>query len=207
MLKWIWAAGLLAAGLAPPQAAGEVLINLEWRPAAQTAVVGGEVDIGLYAVCDQGESQLFRAADVVFTWSPTYLHLIGLSQTGAVPLLSSVFPAHDPYGLNEVVPPQDGDGYYRAFANLGSPVTVTDVGSLLTTFRFTALTMTPLTIVDIADSGGSPPPYVLDTRVLGGSEAGTVVTGTLGSAGIEIVPEPATFVLMFSAMVIVCWRR
>lgn len=170
----------------------EPVINLEWRPSAQTVDVGDPVMIGLYAACNPGQAQLFRAADVVFTWNPAELQFLGVDNTlpGTAPLLSSNLPVNDVHGLNgPVLPPTDGDGYYLAWAALGEPITVSDAGTLLTTFRFTALAETPSSVIGIAASGGLP---LLPTRVLGTTEAGTIVTGTLGSAAVEIVPEPAT---------------
>lgn len=163
----------------PSASADEILINLEWRPTPQTVFVGDPVNIGLYAVVDEGQQSL-RGIDMVFTWDPTYLGLLGLDQAGAVDLQSSEFPSNDPYNLNEVVPPQDGDGYYRAWANLGESVEVTPEGVLLTTFQFEALAVTPETLVVIEASGGDP--FVLETKVIGGSQPGMIVTGTLGDA-------------------------
>jgi hypothetical protein len=166
--------------------ADEVPINLEWRPATQTVYVGDTVEIGLYAVAAY-DDQLFRALDMVFTWDPDHLELLGVDDTGAVDLLYSGLPADDPYNLNETVPPEDGDGYYRAWANLGEPVVVTTAGVLLTTFQFTALSPACETVVDIPPSGGDP---LLETTVWGGPGANTNVTGTLGDAEIEMLCMP-----------------
>ena len=190
-----FAAVLLVAVAGPNATLGdEVLINLEWRPAPQTVFVDDPVGLGLYAVSADSElTQLFRALDLVFSWDPNYLQLDGLDQSGAVPLLSSGFPANDLHGLNEVVPPADGDGYYKAWAHLGQPVVVDPAGVLLTTFLFTALAPTDATQVVMEVSGGSP---VLETTVWGGPGANTNVTGTLDTGVIEIIPEPATLILL-----------
>jgi hypothetical protein len=132
------------------------------------------------------------------------LRLDGLDQTGAVDLLASGFPADDASGLNEVVPPQDGDGYYLAWAPLGDPLPVSPGGILLTTFEFTALSLTPGTLVDIATAGGSP---LLETTVWGGSDANIDVTGTLGESWVQIVPEPATLTLLALGGAAVLMRR
>jgi hypothetical protein len=184
--------------------AGEELINLEWRPDAPTVDVGDPVALGLWAYTNPEELQLFRALDMVFTWDPTYLQLDGLDDSGAVELLSSGFPPNDAYGLNETVPPQDGDGYYRAWAPLGNPIEVSPGGILLTTFEFTALAPTDGTLVDIAVSGGSP---VLDTTIWGGPDANTIVTGTLGETWVQIVPEPATLTLLLCGFPLLRRRR
>ena len=183
---WVTRAIVVSIMFASTAMATEPLINLEWRITPQTVEAGHPVNIGLYAVCNPGETQLMRAADVVFTWDPTKLQFLGIINTfpGTIPALSSPLPANDPYHLNgATIPPTDGNGYYRWWANLGQPVTVTNQGSLMTTFQFTALAPTAGTIVDVADFGGNP---VLYTRVLGSAEAGTVVTGTLGSAEVMI---------------------
>jgi hypothetical protein len=156
------------------------LINLELRPATQTGETGDEVRIGLYAVSDSGVNQLLSSAQVILGWDPAFLRLLGIDTTGAVALLSSGFPANDPFGINEVVPPQDGNGLYQAFAYLGVSVSATPAGTLLTTFRFQALAVTPATVVAILHSAGSPVGY---TEVLNGWRD---VTGTLGSATVGI---------------------
>ena len=184
--------------------AGEELINLEWRPLSLTVEVGDPVALGLWAYTNPEELQLFRALDMVFTWDPIYLQLDGLDHSGAVELLTSGFPPDDLYGLNETVPPQDGDGYYRAWAPLGGPIEVSPSGILLTTFEFTALTPTAGTLVDIALSGGSP---LLETTVWGGPDANTIVTGTLGETWVEIIPEPATLALLLCGFPLLRRRR
>jgi hypothetical protein len=188
-----WSAAVVVAALlgSLSAAAAEPRIHLEWRPATVQATVGDAMAIGLYAVCSPGETQLLRAADVVFTWDPAVLRFDGIDNTvpGTAPNLSSTLPAGDPYGLNgPTLPPSDGDGYYRWWASLGQPVTVTDAGVRLTTFRFTALANAPATLVSIAPSGGSP---VLQTRIFGSAEAGVIVTGTLGQCTVRVGgPDP-----------------
>jgi len=164
-------------------------INLEWRPNAQTVNVGDAADLGLYAVSDSGADQLLSAADVIFTWDSAFLDLLGNDNTGGAPLLVSGFPTVDPYSLNEAVPPQDGDGFYLAYAFLGMPVAATPAGTLLTTFQFQAVGQTPATDVFVAATGGSPEGH---TAVYDGTTPALEVTGTLGSASVTIVPEPST---------------
>lgn len=176
----------LVLSVAASAAATEPLINVEFRPAVERTAPGYTFGLGLFLATNPGETQLFRAADVVFTWDPTKLQFLGIDNTGGAPLLSSTLPANDPYGLNgPTPPPTDGDGYYRAWAQLGAPLTITPSGTLLTTFRFRALAVMEGSPVTIAVSGGSP---TLFTRVLGSAEAGTIVTGTLGSSSILIRP-------------------
>jgi hypothetical protein len=160
------------------------LINLEWRPAAQTVQVGDEVGIGLYAVSDDPEmDQLMAAMDVIIAWDPTSMELLGVDCSGCPNWLFSGFMT-DPFGLNEAIPPQDGDGLYTALAPLGVPIPATPDGTLVTTFRFRALAVTESMILDILESAGSPTGY---TSVYDGTVPNMDVTGTLGSAEVTIV--------------------
>jgi hypothetical protein len=174
-------------------ALGESDVNLEWRPASQTVFVGDTVDIGLYAVSDDPEvDQSMAAMDVIIAWDPVYMQLLGVDDTGGPGWLSSSFPS-DPYGLNEVIPPQDGDGIYTALASLGEPVDATPQGTLVTTFRFDTLSETSVTVLEILESAGSP---LGQTVVYSGDTPNWPVTGTLGSAGVTIVPEPGTLAVL-----------
>ncbi len=162
-------------------------INLEFRPANQVVSVGDPVNVGLYAVSDSDSDQPLLSVQVIFSWDVNFLQLLGLDQTGAVGLAGSFFPAGDPFGLNEEIPPQDGDGLYIAFAPPGSPVAATPAGTLLTTFQFLALDETAGTPVDILASGGDPAGQTVVSDSTGD------VTGTLSGAIVEILvatPNP-----------------
>ena len=167
--------------LAAPALAG---INLDFRPPGQTVSIGDTVNVGLYAVSDDETDQLLVAANVILSWDPNFLQLLGNDDTDAVPLISSGFPGNDLFNLNEVVPPQDGDGLYVAFAPLGNPVAATPEGVLLTTFQFLALVASPQTPVDILESAGDPEG---ETIVFDGTVPNLDVTGTLTGGVVEIV--------------------
>jgi len=172
---------LLLAGSYPQPASA--LVNLEWRPAAQVVQVGDEVRIGLYAVSDNEADQLMAAMDVIIAWDPAYMELLGVDCEGCPNWLFSGFMT-DPFGLNEAIPPQDGDGMYTALAPLGVPIPATPAGTRVTTFRFRALAVTEATVLDILESAGSPTGY---TIVYDGTIPNTDVTGTLGNAEVTIV--------------------
>lgn len=156
-------------------------IDLEFRTEKTSVLVGESVEIELYVVAESG-TQSMAAADVVFTWEPSELDLLDLVTEPGV-LLQSRFPAGDISGLNESVPPQDGDGYYQAWSNFGDPVVATTQGTLLATFVFEALAPTPGTLVDIVESGGTP---TLNTTVLDGTVPGLDVTGLMIGVLFEI---------------------
>src|SRR4051812_550641 len=116
-------------------------INIEFRPVSSNVPVGADERIGVYLVSSTGETdELTSAASIMVGWDRTVLRLLNppVDQTGAAQLLSSGFPG-DNGDVNEVVPPQDGDGYYSAFARLGQPVACTPAGTLITTLRFQSL--------------------------------------------------------------------
>lgn len=155
-------------------------INIELRPAVNTAAPNAIVNIGLYLVSDSAVNQFTAGASVVFSWDNTRLQFLGIDNTGGagVPPASSGFPVNAQ--LNEVVPPQDGNGYYQFLSALGSPLAATPAGRLITTFRFRALsTSCSGAFFTILPSGGNP---LVFTRVLDGFTPGLTVTGTLGSS-------------------------
>jgi len=166
-------------------------INLEWRPEHQTVPLDHTIRIGLYAVSDNQQVQTLAAMDVIFAWDPQAMQLSGLDDTGGPDLLYSGFP-DDPYGLNEVIPPQDGDGIYTAWARFGKPVGATPEGTLITTFLFTAEGEDPGAELTILKEAGNPPGR---TIVFDGEVPGKNVTGTLGSATVAIGNFPCALIV------------
>jgi hypothetical protein len=166
-------------------AAAQANVNLEWRTDAETVCVGDTVSVGLYAVSDDPvENQLVAAIQMVFAWDNDALQLLGLDETGSVPLLSSGFPFPDVHGLNEEAIPQDGNGFYLALALLGTPIVATPDGVLITMFQFLAMSdEVPPAPIEILESGGDPP---AETIVFDGTIPNFDVTGTLGSIDIVV---------------------
>lgn len=178
------AALLAAVGTAVPVRAD---VDLEFRPATQKVAVGEVVRAGLYAVSDHPtDSEFVAAIDMVFSWNPDELLLLGLDETDAVPLLASAFLFDDLFGLNETIPPADGNGFYLAFAELETAIEATPEGALITTFEFEALqaaTDSPITIETELQVEENPPGR---TRVLAADPPGVDITGELRSATVDI---------------------
>jgi hypothetical protein len=166
------------------------LVNLEFRvfpgDCHYRFIPGDQIEIGLYAVSPSDHTHYFGAADVIFGWDPAYLQLLGLSNVGGADLLYSGFPAGDPYNLNEVVPPQDGDGLYTALGNFGSPVPATPEGTLLTTFVFGAVEIVQETAIEILVSGGDPLGY---TKVFHAEIPNYPITGELIGTTVDVVRD------------------
>lgn len=157
-------------------------INIELRPPTSQVVPNAIVPIGLYLVSDNASVQTSIAADVVFSWDNTRLQFLGIDNTGGAPVTVSALPTNS--NLNEAQPPADGDGFYQMLGQFGSPVQATPAGTLLTTFRFRALsTACTGAHFTVLPSGGNP---VRVTKVLDGVIPNFVVTGTLDSALIFI---------------------
>ncbi len=182
-------------------------VNLEFRPVASTINIGDTAQIGLYATWDgSGLGQTASAIEVAFGWDTSYLSLLGIDGTGGAALISSGFPAAGSGGLNEAALPADGDGFYLAFASLGSPIDTTVAGgALVTTFLFQGLNLTPGTSIDMFAAAGSP---IVETRVFDGAIPNTVVTGSLSGTSITIIPSPGGLALLgISALAIRRRRR
>lgn len=158
-------------------------VNLELRPEPQTVAVGALVDIGLFAVSDDGTDQFFSAMDVVLTWDPTALELVEAIDNGPHNwnFMFGFPPDEQLDGLNDSL--LDGDALFQAASF--TPAAATTEGLLITTLRFTALSDTTLTqvVIDPALENITP------TRVF--APGAVIVTGTLGSASVTIVGEPS----------------
>jgi len=185
---------LLTAGAAAW--AGNVPIDLEWRPLSQTVNVGDTVNIGLYAVASQDQET--AGMRLCLQWDPIYLSLLGVDNNGPYTWNFSGFDAGDP--LNQ--PLTDGDGLYRAMMQLGTPAVATPAGLLVTTLQFQALTETPGTLLTIpATLAGQT------TTVWGTNPVNVNLTGTLGSAQVEIIPEPTGLLVALGAVALLRMRR
>ena len=178
----VWSVGMSASS-----ASG--VVDLVLAPKHQGVSVGTLVEISLYAVSNDGT--VFSGLDVLLTWDPTALDLLGVVDGGILPWFISGFLSDEfldrlnndcaedvfcvPYtGL----PFNDGDAMYQA-GSFGT-ATATPEGALIATFQFTALTDIALTnVVLVSELGGHSATQVLQP-------GGDNVTGDLGSAGITI---------------------
>ena len=171
-----------------PAAAGTV--SLEWRQEPGVVHVGDVVRIGLCAVSDDpGADQSMAGMDVIFSWDAACLQLLGVDDNGPYAWLFSGFPTADPFGLNEQVPPQDGDGLYLAQGDFVLPQATPD-GLLVTTFQFTAIADTCGTVLGMPEVAGTPQ---TQTVVWSGVMPGTPITGALGALTLAVDSEPCPF--------------
>lgn len=181
------------------EAASANTISLELRPALQSVPVGATVNIGLYAVSDEPNDIPLSVMDVILDWDNGFLNLTGNTDDGPYLWLSSGFPAVGDSGLNASF--TDGDAFYNAQSQLGDSALATAPGLLVTTFQFLALAETPGTVVDIPALLGGAETIVID------GTPGLDIHGALGSATVEIVPEPASISLVLLALPTALIRR
>lgn len=197
-IRWMMGTAALTVVTLAAAASGGVTppVNLELRPAAQTALVGQTISVEFYAVSSTSVAAPVASIDAILDWDPAYLKLTGHVDNGPYAWLSSGFPNDSGLdGLNSPfgpVPANDGDAYYRAFRNFSAPALATPAGLLVTTLTFEALAETPSTLITIPATAG----LFTRTFVVDGIVAGREITGELGWTKITIIPEPATLVLL-----------
>lgn len=189
MRRWrtLWTYAALGLG---PAITGDAHadINLELRVQTPTVYVGDQFVVELYAVSDHPvNNQTFSAMEVVLAWDAGSVQLVELLGNGDVDLIIEGFPVTGSNGLNEVEPPQDGDGFYIAWAQPGVPAVATPGGTLVTTFLFAAQMVDPAAEITILESGGSPP---IDTTVFSATVPNLSVTGTLTGLEVNVRPIP-----------------
>jgi hypothetical protein len=155
-------------------------VNLELRPVAE-ACTGRYVNVDLYAVSDNAVDQSIAAMDVILTWDPAALQLIGIA-AGSYPygwLFSGFTNDQGLDGLNNTW--ADGNALYTALVQLGSPPAFAPpAGLLVTTLRFRKLTVGAPTSVGLLANYGQ----YSHTAVYDGYTPGLNVTGTLTNAAL-----------------------
>lgn len=156
------------------------LIDLVWQPDQRVVAVDQEFEIQLVARSQTNEDAQMSALQVIFEWDPNCLEFIGIDNGGAAAFWLSGLLA-DPYGLNEAMPPADGDALFAATAYPGGTVAATPEGMLVTTLQFRALTLNPATAVQIVETAGDPPGETYVANAIG-----IYVTGMLGAAEIVV---------------------
>lgn len=170
---------LLAAAAAylAAQEAVRAEINLELRPIQTQARADASFDIGLYAVSDNASNQPLSAMDVILEWDPSVLQLIGRVNNGPYSWFMSAFTNDSGAdGLNNTF--DDGDAYYTALAQFGTPAQATPAGLLVTTLQFTALAPSPESTVSMPLNSGT----FSQTAVYGYPNVAQIVTGLRVSA-------------------------
>jgi hypothetical protein len=157
-------------------------VDLTWDPPAQTTEIDTVVEITLHATSDDGAEQGVAAMDVLLTWAPDALELIGfVEDDGSSWWMAGFFPDSGGDGLNDSL--LDGDAMFTALAPLGTPVDVSPMGLPVVTFQFVVLTEIDVTQLVIEPSLGD----YSTTVVFGSDYINQDVTGALGSAELTLI--------------------
>ncbi len=175
--------GILIALALGAAVAARSAVNIEWRPGYQAVNAGDVLEVGLYAVSDNGDLHPISAMDVIMLCDTAYLSFQNLTPEGEqYDWFDDGFMSPSPDGLNNAL--GDGDMIYTALAQLGVPAQITARGMRVTTLVFEAQLPVCRTLISLPESYGTQ----AVTRVLDGTIPNLDVKGTLGSARIMIVP-------------------
>lgn len=192
--------GLIISALAQAQTDPNAKIDLTLIAPANSVDVGDEIEVRLFASA-QTTPQRYLVADIIFGWDNTKLQLLGLSHEESHPsimLPPSGFPCPesvvqcqgiggDYTGINEVIPPQDGNALYYGYGKLGV-VFIIDEPVQIVKFRFKVLSRFANTSVYFIPELG-----LGETIVYGSYIPGLNTTGTLTNAIITGTPVIGDF--------------
>jgi hypothetical protein len=180
-------------------------INLE-AVAPETAVaVGEEFEVPIMMAAATTPQRYF-VSDIIFGWDTTKLEFIGLNHVGSHPLIwvpPSGMPCPAGYqncagiggdytGLNEAIPPADGNGLYYGYGQLGYLFMVYQQPVQIVRFKFKVLqpfTETTVRILPEFTTTIDNQPLVNKTVVYGSYVPGMSVLGTITDAVITGVPQ------------------
>ena len=154
-------------------------VDLEWRLMSNTAIHPGDnVQVGLYAVAR--EPVIMGTMDVIVFWDAEILALTGVDDQGPYDWMYSGFRDDSRAdGLNDTW--DDGNGYYKAWGQIGGLPFAVPKGFLITVVELTALTPGECHIEIIPEYGiGS------ETAVWGGWIPGINVVGELGDIVVTV---------------------
>lgn len=167
-------------------------VNLELRVDTSAKwFVGDTIEVGLYAISSSEAEQTVAGIDVILSWEPAVLELTGLINNGPHAWLASWFPDDSKLGgLNapfDQIPGNDGDAFYQAGMVSASPATVSPDGLLVTTIVFTAIGASESSSLIILPQLVTKN-WTTTSRVISDNPPGTIITGTLGSVVLTVLP-------------------
>lgn len=143
----------------------------------------------------QTTPQRYFVSDIIFGWNPNELEFVGISHENSHPFIMlpiSGLPYCPPgqstgcgdfYGINEVLPPVDGNGLYQGYGQLGEVWIVDSQPVQIVKFIFKVIA--PFETTEISFIPQLTVNYPHSTRVYGSYIPGLEVTGTLTNAVVE----------------------
>lgn len=170
-------------------------VNLELRVNTSAKwFVGDTIEVGLYAISSSETEQTVAGIDVILSWESAVLELTGLINNGPYRWLASWFPddsklggLNAPFNDLDPIPGNDGDALYQAVMQSNSPATVTTEGLLVTTLVFTAIGASDSSLLIILPQIVTKS-WTTTSRVLTDNPPAGIITGTLGSVLLTVLP-------------------
>lgn len=157
--------------------------------APETAIGAGETFEVPVLMSAATEPQRYIVADILFGWNPDHLEFVGISHDGSHPMIwrdASGLPYCPPgqtngcgdfYGINEALPPADGNGLYYGYGELGSVLIVDEQPVQIVKFIFRSKGGFTETNIDFIPE--LTVNWTAKTVVYGSYIPGNRVTGTL----------------------------
>lgn len=150
----------------------------------------------------QTTPQRYFVSDIIFSWDHTVLEFVGISHEGSHPLIwvpPSGMPCpesvtecagigEDYTGINEAIPPADGNGLYYGYGQLGQIFIVTEPVQIV---KFVFKAIAPFETTQISLLPELNVGYEAQTVVYGSYIPGLSVTGTITNATINGAPALA----------------
>ena len=168
-------------------------VSLTWSPSSQAVIAGEFLDVMLVMTSETCVNLPVASIYAILNWDPSVLFLVGNYDPDTLPFVwtNSGFEndcmadgLNFPCTGDPILPDNDGDAWYHAFADFLVGVDAAPGGTPVTVMRFVALATTPDTTLTIPAAAGQ---YTF-TSVLGaGPYNGWDLTGSLGSATVTIV--------------------
>lgn len=160
--------------------------------------VGSEITVRLHASAPAGD-QRYVVSDVIFGWDTSKLEFLRIDHTDSHPLIWRDFSGlpycnpgqtsgcGDVYGLNEVLPPADGNGLYYGYNILGSYLLVSDAPVTIVDFKFKVVAPFASTEVQIIPE--ITVNHLKKTVVYGSDIPGMNVLGSTFNAIVQGIPN------------------
>ena len=141
--------------LAVGNASAQSMVDLRLVGPAAPIIPGQIFDVKLRVTRqDLAATASLVAVDCIVGWNPAHLRFVSITGAGSIPLASSYLPtpAVDYTGINEIIPPADGNLLYYALTPLGAPRAVPEAGVQIVTFRFESIGLFTTTSIDVIDN-------------------------------------------------------
>ncbi len=185
-MRFPYLAILLCLPTATATATAQGLADLHYAPTLANVNVGDTFDVSLRMSSQGAPLADVGALDVIISYDPAVLTLLGSSQLGAGYTWFAQGFLPDVDMINTDI--TDGEAIFTALAQITTPaIPPVSPGLIVTTLQFQANAMSAGSVISIAPSAGA----FGVTKVLDFSSAGLVVTGDISSQVNVVIADPS----------------